>query len=638
MPPEPERADDTSTLERLRQKLYAPVPEPEPVATSIPVQAPVEPMAPGQGWAPPPVTPAPVLPPKKRRVSFAVMFLIGAAAFFVIAAAAATYFLVFGGRSVSTDRIDIAIDGPIAIASGDVVTLLVSVQNDNPVTVTDTVLSITLPDTARNPDDESSALAHIEDSTGDILPGEAGTKTVRAILYGSEEERITIPVRFEYRVEGSNATYVKEAEYEVTITSSPLSIRAEAVSEASSGQPLSFAVTVRSNAKAPMENVAVLASYPFGFAAPRGEGNLFVIGTLAPGEERTIPVTGTVTGENNDERVFRFTVGTIKDSSAKTLATSYSTASAAVTLAKPFLQAGLSVNRDTSASPVIEAGTAIQGIVSWENTLAAPILDGQITVALKGEALDPASVSTYGGYYRSSDSTIIFSRDTTSSLARLDPGATGSGTFTFSTKPASTIASLRNPSVTATVSVAGRRVGESNVPQTVNAAVVRTMKVATDLSLSSRALYSAGAFKNTGPWPPVADQETTYGIELSFSNTVNSVADATVTMTLPSYVRYVAASPNDGSVSYNATTRTVTWKAGDILAGAGFTGPAKKASFQVALLPSASQRGTSPVLVSAQKVTGVDRFTQGQISFVNPELTTQTIGDPAFVSGKGEVR
>ena len=630
----PNTPDDTSTLERLRQKLYAPqAPEsfPEPTLSRTPaLPVPIE-----EGWTPP----APQVFKKKPRISWAAIFLGVAAVFFILAVAGAAYFLVFGGRSVSTDRITILADGPTSISSGDEVTILISIENRNPVTVMSTTLTAEFPGTTRSPDDEEQPFTHYEDTVGDILAGESGTRSVRARIFGSEGERILVPIRFEYRIEGSNAVFVKEAEYEVQITSSPISVRAEAVSEAAVGQPLTFAVTVKSNAKEPIENVAVFAQYPFGFTARRGEGPVFPVGTLAPGEERTITVTGTLTGENNDERVFRFTGGIRRGEETSVLAVSYSTALASVTLAKPFLSANLSFNRDSSSTPVIEAGAGVQGIVSWVNTLATPVLDGQVSVKLSGTALDSSSVSAYGGFYRSSDGTIVYSRETDTSLGNLAPGATGNGTFNFRTKSAATLASMKNPTIVATVSVAGRRVGESNVPESIASSVTRTIKVGTDLALAAKALYSSGAFKNTGPWPPVADQETTYTIDLSLTNTVNSVADTVVTGVLPSYVRYVGAtSPADGSVSYNAATRTVTWRAGEIANGVGFSTGARSAAFQVALLPSASQRGTSPILMSSIKVTGTDRFTQKALSLTRPEITTQITSDPSYVQGKGDVR
>ncbi len=612
----PPTQDDLSTLERMRQRLYAPTAPAAPVSPGLPeTQAHLG----GEGWKE-----APPVPPKKPRLSFAALFLGVAGVFFILAVAAATYFLMFGGRAVSTDRIAITIDADTDIASGDEISFIVNVENKNPVTITATSLKVDFPDTARIAEQPDSPPFY-EDTMGDIPSGDRATRSMRVTLFGSENERITIPVRFEYRIEGSNATFVKEAEYDVLVSSSPVSIRAEALSEISVGQPVTFAVTVRSSASEPLENIAVLAQYPFGFTVARGQSPLLPVGTLAPGEEKTVNFTGTLTGEDSEERVFRFTVGT-RSGESDTLALPYSTAITPVTIAKPFLGASLSINRDTGTAPVIEAGTSVQGVVTWINTLGAPILDGQVEVKLSGSALEPTSVSAYGGYYRSSDTTIIFSRENSSDLAQLAPGATGNGTFTFRTKTAQEIASLRNPTVVATVAVAGRRVGESNVPERIGDAVTRTIKVGTDLRLAARSSYSAG------PRPPVANQETRYVITLSLTNTVNSVADATVSGSLPSYVRFVrAVNPADGSLAFNETTRMVTWRAGEVPAGQGYGSAARTASFEVALLPSIAQRGTSPVLMTTPSATGVDRFTQKQLSNSHASVTTQA--EDAGLSG-----
>lgn len=624
-------ADDTGSLERLRRRLYAPDAVQETPSEDLSRTTPV---IADTGWAPE----VPV-PPKKSRVSWAALFLVIASVFFIAAIATAAYFLVFGGRSVSTDRVIITPDGPPSQGSGDTYTLLISIENQNPVPITATSLSVEFPDTARAPEDPEKPLSRYADTVGDIEAGATGERSIDVVLFGSENERIVMPIRFEYRIEGSNAVFVKEAEYEIVITSSPISIRAEAVSEASAGQSLTFAVRVRSNAQAPIEHVAVLAEYPFGFTPSKGQGALIPVGRLEPGEERTVTLTGTVNGEDSDERVFRFTVGTRKDEEAKALAVSYSTASAPVSLKKPFLSTTLSLDRDMSASPVITSEMPVQGIISWVNTLATPVLDGRVSMQLSGAALDPASISAYGGYYQSANTTILYSKETEGGLARLAPGDTGGGSFSFSTKQGAALASLRQPTITATISVAGRRVGENNVPENVSSTVVRTMKVATDLALSARSLYSSGPFRNTGPWPPVAEQQTTYTVTLALTNTVNTVADAVVSGTLPSYVTYVGTkSPADAAVTYNPTTRQVVWKAGDVAAGTGYGSAAKTASFQVSLLPSASQRGTSPVLMSGIQASGIDRFTQKQLQEAEPDVTTQTLSDPAHVSGNGEVR
>jgi hypothetical protein len=165
----------------------------------------------------------------------------------------------------------------------------------------------------------------------------------------------------------------------------------------------------------------------------------------------------------------------------------------------------------------------------------------------------------------------------------------------------------------------------------VSSTVTKTVKVSTSVAYTSRVLRSIGPFTNTGPVPPKPNTETTYTIELSAVNAVNAMDTAQASMTLPSYVRFTGAVSPAG-VTYDDRTRTVTWRVNDLAGGA-----TAKAYFQVAFLPSVSQSGTSPALVSEQVFTGIDHFTKGTITVKADRLTTLFSGDPSFKSGQSAV-
>jgi hypothetical protein len=157
--------------------------------------------------------------------------------------------------------------------------------------------------------------------------------------------------------------------------------------------------------------------------------------------------------------------------------------------------------------------------------------------------------------------------------------------------------------------------------------------VATDLSLSTRAVRTIGPFTNSGVWPPKVDQETTYTIMMTAKNTVNAVAGAKAGMVLPQNVRFTGSvSPSDGSLIYNSSTREVIWTVGDM-----GTASQKQMAFQVALLPSYSEKGTSPVLVGEQSIVGTDRFIQAQVKMTHPSVNARTTSDPAYISSYGVV-
>ena len=95
-----------------------------------------------------------------------------------------------------------------------------------------------------------------------------------------------------------------------------------------------------------------------------------------------------------------------------------------------------------------------------------------------------------------------------------------------------------------------------------------------------------------------------------------------MTTTLPDYVRFTGkTSTKNGTITYDASSRVVTWNIGDISSNAGVDG-----AFQIALLPSSSQEGTSPRLIGTQNLTGSDTFTKKSVSVNSDPLTTASVG------------
>lgn len=617
--------DTTSPLEKLRERLYTPN---APTSFTVPgIETSAPPTA--ERWTPPPPP-----PPKKPRLSPVTLFLIGAGVFFALAVIVATGLIIFGGRTVSTENITIDVKGESTAGSGDTVELLITVTNENPVPLQQASLSIDFPEGTRSPEDLELALSHYGDTLGDIPAGGRVERTVRAVMFGTENQKISLPIRFEYRTQGANSAFIKEAAHDFTITTSPLSVSIGALSQISAGQPFDIAVAVRSNAPAPIARAALRAEYPPGFtvrtATPAPiSGSLFDLGTMGPGEEKVIRITGTLAGEDRDTRVIRFTTGTRSSETATTLSVTYTSAEKSVLVEKPFLAPTLSLNRNTSASQVLRTGELVTGTISFVNTLEVPIEDAKVVLAFSGTGVDLGSITSANGFYRSSDSTITFSKETLPALARLAPGQTGNGAFSLRTIEVSP--ELRSPNVNMSISVSGRRIDERNVQTTVNSTLTRSLKVGTDLALSAEVLRT-GPITNTGPVPPKADTETTYTITWTLANSVNSVGGTVVSAILPSYVRFTGVvNPKDAAVTYNETTRTVTWNAGDVPAGT----TAKSVHFQIALTPSASQRGTSPILVQGASYAGTDRFTGERLEGTVQELTTEI---PASGVGSGTVQ
>jgi hypothetical protein len=576
-------------------------------------------------------------PPQKHSMSFWLLVLSGG--FFLLSLLVAAYFLFSGSHFVSSENIEIAVQGPTTVEGGEELVLQIAVTNKNPVPMELADLIVEFPAGTRQPGDVSVELLRTREGLGTIEPGERVQKTVRAVLFGPENSVQDIHITVEYRVQDSNAIFYKEQSYQVTLSSSPVSITVEGLKEITSGQTLDLAVTVTSNSSNVIENVLLTTEYPFGFAFTFSEPNAsfgnttWELGDIQPGGKRVIKIRGTVLGENEEERVFRFSAGVQNEKDPTTLATAFLTILHDVVIKKPFLGIELALDGNTAPTHVMGLGEQARADIKWTNNLPDSIIDGEIDVRLTGSALNKYSVAAQRGFYRSVDNTIVWSRETYADLASITPSASGSVTFSFSSFDLVALTGVQNPEVNIEVTIRGKRLSDTRVPEEVESTITRKVKVETDLLLTSRAVYFSGPLKNVGPIPPKADVETSYTIIWTVSNSTNRVTGTKVVATLPSYMHWTGiVSPNEEQVSYNEVGGQVVWTIGDMQPGAR-----KEVAFQVVLMPSISQIGSSPILVNEQIVSGNDSFTNTVVQSSKRELTTVLTSDPGFSVAGGAV-
>ncbi|MDB4991877.1 MAG: hypothetical protein JWL75_122 [Parcubacteria group bacterium] len=610
MPPE-----KRSPLESLEDRLYR---NQTPQEVSVPAYSNQE-TPEAYGWTPPP-PPPPVL--IKKRMPWTVKFLIGTGVFLVLAGGAAAFLVFHGTRSFSSDQVVIQAQSNTAIASGDTVSIVITVHNGNPTAMNNATLLASLPPGTRAGDGTDAPLTQYTDVLGTVPPGGDVTRTIQAKLFGTEGQSLTIPIKVSYSADGSNASFESKKDYSITVSTSPISVQVQTLSQTPSGQPLTLTVVVRSNASADVQNVALSAVYPAGFSLsktdPAASGtNFFNLGTLVPGDQKIIKITGTLTGQSTDLRVFRFTAGSANPDGTSSLGNSFAEGDATIAITNPFLNVGLSLNRESADSVLASPGDVIGAMLTWQNTLAGTLANASIKVALSGNALDTKTISGGTGFYRSSDGSVIFDSSNNTSLASLSSGDTGAGSFTFGIKSPAALNGIKNPIVTLTVSVTGQQASQGGAAQTLSSTLTRTVKIGSAVTISS--VLSHTNATASGPVPPVAGKETLYTVTLSAKNTLNSVGAAKETFQLPSYVRYTGVA--DAGVLYNPDTRTVTWTIGDLVPGGNSTG-----HFQIGFTPSTSQTGGVPVLVQDQSFTGVDRFTGQQVYSSAAALTTQLQG------------
>jgi hypothetical protein len=573
--------------------------------------------------------------PSKQRSSALSFFLLASVVFFVISVGAAIALFFSGSSTVSNDNIDIAISGPIAIPGGKELSLQITIKNRNPVALELADMLVEYPDGTRSAVDAREPLLRLREPLGTIEPGQEVRKTIRASLFGQENDTKDIAVTIEYRIEGSNAIFFKEEGYRVIISSAPLTLLVDAPDELVSGQDITVTVDVVSNSTSLIQDVLLIAEYPFGFELTSSnppatfDTSVWRLGDIPPEGKRTVKLQGRFIGQDGEERVIRFRAGVAKGSEERDITAELGTYTAEFSIKQPFISLDVALDGSTEEVRIVRAGDQVRGDIAWVNNLPTQVFDAEIAIKFSGDALDKEEVRVSKGFYDSVANTIRFTKETMDDLATLSPGTRDRASFSFKTHDISSGISFEEPEILLSISVSGRRVSETNVPEAIESTETRRVQLATDLLLSSRAVYTTGPFTNTGPLPPKAEEETTYTIIWSLTNSSNSVTGAKVVATLPSFVRWVGVvdTPLE-SVSFNPVGGILTWSVGDVAAHTGYQTSPREVAFQIALVPSISQVGKTPTLIGEQTLSGTDRFTKIQVGGVGKALTARLLTDP----------
>lgn len=628
---------DEGGVDRLKDKLYSR----KEKQTMQDVRSP---LTPSEAHAPlawegelKPRAPRLIVPPTPHeRMALATKFLIGSVVFFIVAMAGALFFFFTGGNYISPSNIDLQIVAPTLVDGGTTANLQFILTNRNAAELQLADLVINYPDGTRDPKSPEKALTQERISVGTIPPGRQIKLTSNAVFYGSEGAAQAIKAQLQYSVQGSNAVFTKEGEASLTIGSSPVSVRVSAPDEAIAGEPFTVTVTVQSNGTAPVQDVLVQAQYPFGFAVsaanPRADGGstLWRLGTMAPGTTQVITVTGTIDGQDGDQRVFRFSAGSNKDATAGKIEVPFLSVPSTLTVRRPFISGSIAIGGKTG-SKISAAGGSLQGTVTWQNNLSESVSDVQIKLKLSGPVFDRNSVQPGSGFYQSNDSTITWTSAQDPSLAQVAPGSSGTLQFSFNTlTPGTGGVVYTNPTVDLSLTVGAVRAGQGAVPTQVTSADTMQITLASAASIVAQALHYTGPFTNSGPMPPHAEATTQYTIQWIAKNSSNAVANATVSSVLPTYVTFLGA--QDGSITYDPGSRTVKWDLGELKAGVGYSTVARSGAFQVSVTPSSSQVGTSPALTGATALSGTDRFAQVQVG-ATAEAPTTKLSETGFAPG-----
>jgi hypothetical protein len=558
---------------------------------------------------------------KKPPMSIFKKFFIISIVFFIGAIGFAFYRFTHNDTSVSSDKINIAVIGNSFTKGGDELPLQIEITNNNNANLELADLIVEYPKGAEDSDTDVVRLPR--DTIGTIKPGESVIRNIKVTLFGEEKSIRNIKISLEYHPQGSNAIFTKEKDYPVTISLAPLSISIDSPTETTSDQPISFKITATLNTTLPSDNPILQVTYPNNFAfdsatpSPILGNSVWDLSALSLTNPITVEVKGRLVGQDGDEQVFHAYAGTTDGTDQSTVNVVYSSVLQKITITKPFLDAHILVNGQDQTEYAVSGGETVNAEIDWANNLSTLITDGQIIVSLSGNAYDKTTVNPNNGFYDSINNQIIWDKNSVADLAEINPG--GSGSVTFSFKPISLIGTsniVSNPQVSIDVSIKGRQPQLGSTYTDINNFSSKIVKLLSDFQIASSAAYLYGSL------PPKAETQTSYTVTWTLSNSANNITGAQARSVLPIYVNWggVANGVND-DVTYNDVTREVIWNIGSVAPNTGINSN-REVSFIVSIKPSLTQVGSVPQLMKEVNLTGTDTFTNTLVKDVHNAITT----------------
>ncbi len=576
------------------------------------------------------------IPKKKKDLTFGfVIFMI--IFFFFVGAGFYTYIsLTKGTNTISTDKINIKVTGPVSVKSGEISDFIVDITNNNNSDLILSDLIVQYPNGSKSPTDRNTDLNNERISVGTIRPGETVRLKNSVIFFGEQNVKKNIKYSYEFNINDSSTVFRTEKDVGVTIEGSPISVTIENVKEINNNQEMNFDITLNSNSESDLKNIQLKVEYPFGFRLlestpkPVADNNIWSFDNIGPLSSTTIRLKGKFTGEINVDKNFRFTLG-IEDPKTKEILTILNTQDTQVSIRKPFVVTKLLIDGDNTENKPVGYSQNLKSDLIVTNNLNDAITDVVVEAVIGGVVIDRKSIKSTDGFYDSNKDVVIWDKSLNDGLSKISPGESRELSFNMMTLVSSdsTIQTLRRAVSDITINVRAQRLGENRVPENVTVSTKKQLRLKTDAFFNTAMLYDKGTYS------PEVNKETVFKFVGSISNSANSLKDVTFTAKLPPNTTWKNVYNNIASsgIKYNTSTRELSINLGDIPAGSGIDKTARSFDFKVGFVPTLTQTGQTPVVIQNPTITATDSFTGENMVLKAASVTTRlTSGENSELS------
>jgi len=521
--------------------------------------------------------------------------------FLILILALGSSFYLWKQSNYSKETIKLEILGPQSAALGDKMEYVVKFKNNGNVMVENPELSFEFPPNSILEGNDRIQRMSSSELKGDLYPGEERSFVFSARLLGKENEAKVAKATLTFQPKGLNTRNEVSTTFATIVQKAALNFTLDFVSsKVSAGKNFTFSINYLSNVPYPLANLTCKIEYPDGFnftsSKPKDlEQTQWNIDSLNEGEGGRIEISGSLSGQAKDQKIFKAQIGVWQDGDFIPLQET----SKIIGITAPDLY----ISQQINGSPQYTAipGDLLHYEISFANVGEEPLTDLTLISRLDGKGFDFSSIKAPEGNFTSGDNSIIWDGQKIPQLRYLEKGETGKVEFWIELKDGNWIMKNpgdKNPEI-------NNKIFISQAIETFTNRVASTLSGTGEISLDSKYSTSSGSL------PLTPGQPNTFAVVWKIRDSFNDVKNVKIRTVLPEGVSFTGKlwpAENSG-ITYDSQSREILWQVGDLTAGSGILTEAKVCAFQLSINPKAEDTGKDATVLDTAQISGEDQWT-----------------------------
>jgi len=554
------------------------------------------------------------------------------------------YFFINQEDKFSGNKIDIEIEKPLSVASGDMISFSIIVHNNESVDLVNTELTIQFPSDFVFNSSEPMTINEANNawSIGEIKKGRSETVKIVGQLLGELNSTEDFAAILSYMPANFLSEFQKRKSFSLEINDSIFDLDLEVPTKVVSGYEGTYKIVYTNNSKEDIKRVRLTLFLPedleVGDFSPSldNEETVWELDTLGSRASQEISFQGVLTAEEGAMREIKAQIGYINQQGEYLVQVEETSI---IFIINPQLLLTLAIN-DSTQDNVASFGETLNYVLKYQNESQSEIKDMSVVLKLQGEALDWDSIVDVNDG-EIIDNKISWDQSKITDLSSVEPGEQGE--IKFSINLHNNILAEDRDDINYYITGQATARSEEVVDLEGSLLEIESEKITTKIN-SHLVLRAEGRYHNdeyiavgSGPVPPEVGQTTQYQIYWYLQNGANEVSSVEVTAEIPKDVLWV----NDtyvsaGNFSYDPTAHTVTWSINKMPEHTGQFTAELEARFAVEVTPTSDDVAKLLILSEKSQVIAYDTFTEQEISMTQDMITSDLTTDPLVV-GKGLV-